>query len=481
MSSPTVPQARQRSSEKPFFVCSESFDTTVPGHGRQSYKRGQSFVAGDADVLRLHASKFVKEGELRATAPVKTSPPPAAASTPKPYWWIGGDGARTVQTPRPGVARGDAIYDLTTLKAKAGGELRDRAKRSIEAAQFPHARANRERIQAHLETAINDPDSADSDALARHLVETGSPEIRAAFRKVLTRAPLNMDDTRALSVGIGAKGGFAVPFTLDPTVIATSSPVQNPLRRLATNVTTAGDVWKGLSSSGVTSGYQGEATETEDEAPAFEQPTIATQKADAWIPFSYEIGEDWGDGLEVSIAELVQEAMDRAESIKFLNGTGTNEPLGLLTALSESVETVTKEAFVQADIEALEASLPTGFLETAQWLGHREILKKVRALSSGGATHLWAKVPGQDAEMMDLPVSPYGSMDSTLAINKRILLLGDFSKFIIADRIGMRFVLGEGYGNNHLPNGSKGMYVLWRNGTALVTKEAFRALKVKAS
>jgi HK97 family phage major capsid protein len=102
-------------------------------------------------------------------------------------------------------------------------------------------------------------------------------------------------------------------------------------------------------------------------------------------------------------------------------------------------------------------------------------------MNSGGGTHLWVKVPGEDAEMMDLPVSPYGAMDSTLAINKRILILGDFSKFIIADRIGTRLFPGEGYGNNNRPNGTKGAYAMWRNGTALVTPTAFRVLKVKAT
>ena len=94
-----------------------------------------------------------------------------------------------------------------------------------------------------------------------------TPDEIAAVQKVAA-----VEAERAMSIGSNAAGGFAVPFTLDPSVQLTSSGQTNPLRQLARVVPITTGSWKGISSLGVTASWDPEGTEVSDDSPTFAQP-----------------------------------------------------------------------------------------------------------------------------------------------------------------------------------------------------------------
>ena len=51
---------------------------------------------------------------------------------------------------------------------------------------------------------------------------------------------------RAMSVGTGSAGGFAIPIDLDPAIMSTGSGVVIPIRQIADVRISVGDVWKVL-------------------------------------------------------------------------------------------------------------------------------------------------------------------------------------------------------------------------------------------
>ena len=63
------------------------------------------------------------------------------------------------------------------------------------------------------------------------------------------------------------------------------------------------------------------------------QPTISAQQARAIVPFSIELGQDW-DGLQNELVNLITDARSVLDATKFLTGSGTNEPFGVLTGLT---------------------------------------------------------------------------------------------------------------------------------------------------
>ena len=203
----------------------------------------------------------------------------------------------------------------------------------------------------------------------KYLAAVGDPAYRAAWTKVLADPQtgygmLEADEAeamrrvsavmaeRALSTygSGGAAGGYAVPFTLDPTVMLSSDGSVNPIRQLARVTTISGSEWKGVSSTGITAAYAAEGEEAGDDSPTLAQPTIKPERAQAFVPYSIEVGMDWS-GLEGELGRMFRDAKDQLEATAFLTGTGTGEPQGVLARLgtAERVQTAGTAALATGD------------------------------------------------------------------------------------------------------------------------------------
>ncbi|HEX5375060.1 MAG TPA: phage major capsid protein, partial [Solirubrobacterales bacterium] len=262
-------------------------------------------------------------------------------------------------------------------------------------------------------------------------------------------------------------------------IIPTSSGTINPFRQISRVETTTTDTWKGVTGEGPKARYRAEGTEADEGEVKLAQPEIKMESADWWEPAAYELGQDWS-GLEPQLAGMLQRAKDELEADAFLTGTGEDEPYGLLTDATETVETAAKDLFTVEDLEALEDDLPDGFLANASFLGHRLTLKRVRGFTVEGAP-IWVKVPGELPEINGLPAHELSSMAATVKGGDLILAFGDFNYFLIVDRLGMSIRFAEQFGENRLPTGQMGVLALWRNGSKVLSKKAFRVLKVKAA
>jgi HK97 family phage major capsid protein len=402
-------------------------------------------------------------------------------------------------TPRPGTVRGDDIWDLSEVRQSvtspggAARELRERADRMIDRAQFPHERADRERSQAHLQRLLDVVDSGDRSELARHLLVTGSPAYRRAFGKALAGKPLTGDEQRALSVGVDGSGGFAVPAQLDPTIIPTSSSSVNPYRAISRVESIAGtDTWRGVSSAGVTATRSAEAAEVGDNAPALAQPEVVVKRVQSFIPFSIEIGQDWG-GMEAEMAKLLQDAKDDEEAASFTTGDGVDPHAeGIITGATTTLDTITAATCAAADVYALEENLPPRFRSRAVWVANRSIYNKVRQFDTTGGAQLWLRLaqglanqvpaPGNTgADLIGYPANESSSMTGPVVAGNLIAVLGDFRYFLIVDRIGMSVeIVQHLFGANRRPTGQRGLYAFWRNNSKVLSPNAFRVLKVKA-
>lgn len=404
-------------------------------------------------------------------------------------------------TGRSGVARGGDIWDLSTIRVRmdspeeASRELRDRALRAVEQVHYPHERADEAHIRQHLRHLLDTAETQHGD-LARHLLTTGSPMYQRAFAKAVSNRPVKADEQMALARALsltGASGGFAVPFTLDPTVIPTSNLSVNPYRRISRVEAGVTDDWKGVSSAGVTAAYAAEATEASDNAPTLAQPAVSSEKAFAFVPFSIEIGMDW-NSLQAEMARLFQDAKDDLEATKFTAGSGTNEPFGVVTGATTLVTSAGTAAFAVADVYAMESALGPRFRPRAEWIGNRFYYNKVRQFDTSGGANLWMPLPAPlreglandvprggntGAQLIGYPANESSAMSSSLATGQKGLILGDFSYFLIYDRIGMTVeLIPHLFGVSQRPTGQRGLYAYWRNGAKVLDANAFRTLNL---
>lgn len=408
----------------------------------------------------------------------------------------------TFYTSKPGKAKGDNIWDLSGMRREfetpeaESREMHDRALRAVEMAHFPHPKANREDAQGNIEHMLGDGESRKGSDVAKYVLYTGSPEYKRAFVKVLSGEPRTASEeaslVRAMSLTT-TSGGFAVPFVLDTSLIPTSNGAVNPYRQVANVETISVDEWRGVSSGGITAAFQAEAAAATDQSPTLAQPTVSTEMGRVNIPYSIEIGMDWGD-FAGSLSRDIQDAKDTLEASKFAVGTGTNEPFGVVVGATTVFTSSSTNVLFAADLYGVHDALGPRFRQNAVWIMNNAILSKIRQLdTAGGSAMLTSNLqerssaePGSftdgraNVNVFGKPVYEASGQSGAMTTGQLIAVLGDFRYYKIIDRIGLT-VVDAGYAQDAttgMPTGQKFLFAYWRTGAKVLSANAFRTLKL---
>jgi HK97 family phage major capsid protein len=444
----------------------------LPDETRAEWNDLNTELEANRDLIAELRSRQARVEELRDRGSTET--PPADEK----IRWDGG-GRRPGRVP-------DDLFDVPEYRSRTSSQddlydaYKEGARRVLETASFPHQRAKREDVQEHVDRLIDKCGSQDGEmSVAERILKTGSPTYRRAFGKTLAGQGLTTEEQRTLSLTSTA-GGLAVPYVLDPTVIPTGNGVVNPLREISRVETITGNNWLGVTAGTILAAYSAEVTQTVDNAPVLAQPSLNVEKAQAFVPFSIEIGQDWGS-LESEMSSLFSDAKDALEADKFVTGLGhgSNVPQGLLVGGTSVVTTAATATFAVGDLSTVEAALPPRFRPNAKIVTNRAQLNRVRAFDQYGGAALWVQLgDGLPGRLIGYPTYELSTMVSTITTGSSILTIGDFSKFLIVDRVGMNveliphLLVTTGY-----PVGQRGLYCYWRNTAGVLAWQAFRTLK----
>ena len=384
-------------------------------------------------------------------------------------------------------------WDLSDMRTygrdqgEVNGELRARALSAIE-----KIRGTSDDIRQAATKIIEEYD--EGGKLARQCLLTSSPAYTRAWAKMAVNPQGAMltpeeqravHEVRAMSL-TDANGGYLVPFQLDPTVIITSSGSLNDIRKFARQVVATGDKWHGVSAGAVSWSWDGEATEVSDDAPAFAQPVVDIFKAQGFVPISFEALQDEAN-VTAEVGKLLAFGKDTLEAEAFITGNGTSQPKGLITALdgtAAEVSPATAETFALADVYGLYDALPARHRAAASWLANNLMYSKVRQFDTAGGAGLWETVGnGRPSQLMGRPVGEAEAMDgawnAAVAADNFVLAFGDFSNYVIADRIGMSVeFIPNLFGANQRPTGQRGWFAHYRVGANVVNPGAFKVLNI---
>ena len=352
--------------------------------------------------------------------------------------------------------------------------------------------------RSEIARTIREADTADG-RIARHVLATSRPGYRSAFQKVIGGADWSLTDTerqalehaRAASL-TGAAGGFAVPTPLDPTIIMTGThDGLGVWRSIATVKQITTNVWTGISSAGVTASYDGEAAEVSDDAPTLAQPTITATKAQAFVPFSIEVQQDWAS-MEYDIRAMIDQARADLEGSTFSSATASG-PIGLITALdgtASELSPATAEVFAVADVYSTMQALPARFRARASWMADISTYNSIRQFDTSGGANMWEQMDAaRPGVLLGRPAYEEPGLRGTADINVAatadnfILVFGDFSQYYIVDRVGMAVeVVPHLFATaNNRPSGQRGIYASWRTGADSVQDGAFRVMNVNTT
>ncbi|AEV52065.1 putative capsid protein [Rhodococcus phage REQ1] len=393
------------------------------------------------------------------------------------------------------------IHDIDAIRREARSEedfverLQDNARRATEKMHFS-PQVSRDAAQERIERLLVNVDSKGD--LAKRILVTGTATYERAFGKAALSQSLQgltAEEARALALGAdvasGSNGGFAVPVQLDPTVIHTSAIDINPLRGLARVVQITGKEWQGVTSAnGIVVSRGTEASATDGSSPTLAQPKVRAERVSAFVPFSFEIEQDWS-AMRQEITLMLGEAKDAEEAGSFLTGDGLGvNPQGLLTGVGagQDVAGSISPALTSGDIYALEEALPNRYRANARFLGAKATYNRIRQIDTAGGADLWERLgAGLPSQLIGYPLHEASKMDGypKTAAAKRVLVLGDFRNFLIVDRIGMSIELVPHVfatsGGAIVPTGQRGLFAVWRNNSKVLVPDAFRVLKTKAS
>jgi len=379
---------------------------------------------------------------------------------------------------------GRAVYDrsMAVVDSSLGGRhLRDDQK---------------QQVQHVLRTQTGD---TNGELVGRLLLATENPHYRSAFQKIAaSQTPIFTPEEsraieqvqlikRAMSIGVDASGGFAVPVLIDPTIILTAQGSENDILRLARVETITNDTWRGLSSAGVSWSFKSEGAAAADNSPTIAQPEVPTHRADGFIPFSIEIGMDW-PGFAEQMSMLLAEGYDELLAEKLTTGTsGSNEPNGLVTALDAltspaNIELTTAGVVGAVDIYDLWNQLPQKYRRrgSAAWLSSTDVQNTIRQLGTTDPNftvditqEAIPRLFGKEYPMNDfMQDSPSGTGVQPL------LVVGDFKGYLVAQRAGMtvEFIPQLFDVTNNRPTGQRGWFAWARVGAGVVDNNAFRLL-----
>ena len=442
---------------------------------------GREWNSLNAEVDQL--SKTVKQVEARdhRIAELATNP----SNTDEGFSFL---------TSAPGAVRGQDIYDLSTIRASLADpqaaklELQERAHRAIDTATFPHEKADQARCKEQVTRILATVDD-EQNSIARRILATGNPVYKEAFGMALANpGGLSPKFQAALGVGSAPDGGYAVPYELDPTIIPTSDYQVNPFRQISRVVQITGKEYDLVTSSGVTANRRIEGAESTDNAPTLAQPTIRPTRVDVFIPFSIELQQDWGS-LQTEMARLIQDAKDVEEATVFATGAGgTLTPQGIVTGATVTVSTAATATLAVADTDSVETALGARFQSRAQWCASRAIYSKIRQLTSSYYDPFSPIQQGLNRDgttgnmgrsLHGYPANEVSTMSVSTASSQLVMVLGDFSYYLIVDRLGMTLdLVPHLFGSNRMPIGKRGFYAVWRNNGMVIDAKAFRVLKM---
>lgn len=402
---------------------------------------------------------------------------------------------------RPGsrlkIDRGSLDVDIYPA---GDGSLRDTAMRTLDRATSAGRIAAR---GAEVVEGLLDTGSPMSRGwTARWAVATGDDNYRSAFAKLVAdpqRGHLNWtaaeqqayqavsqvaDEQRAMSLTDNA-GGFLVPFELDPAVQISSAGSINPLRQISRVVQTTSDVWHGVTSAGVTASWLAEAAEASDASPTLAGPSIPNYKASAFVPYSYEVGDD-GLGFLTELQKLLLDGYEQLSATAFTTGSGNGQPTGIITALAGGGSVVSgdgSEALAASDVFKVMNALPPRFQPNAVWNANLAIINTLRQFeTSNGALKFPAlqdNPPVLLGRMMYENSNMDGVINAAATEANYLLLYGDFNNYVITDRIGSRIeFIANLVGENQRPTGQRGAFLWARVGADSLVDNAFRVLNV---
>lgn len=317
----------------------------------------------------------------------------------------------------------------------------------------------------------------DDPVAAKHFSQmraTLQPEYGVAFTKWLRNhgrmGALSGAEQNALSEGDAGDGGHLVPPDRQAEIMARRAG-ESVMRNIASVRQTSRNVYEipavtpnsssgSIYSSGFVGGLVGERPTATDAGPTFQMFQIGVKKFQAYTKVTNDLLADAASDVMGFLAVDGGRNLALVEDNYFLNGVGTGlEPLGLLLGgsttvdvegtTSNEVSNTVSDAGSAPKIIGLAGTLPGQYARNGRWLMLRAVKFDILKLVDGDGRPWWQPAgaaggaAAAPATLLDMPVSEHEFMPDGGTNANKVLVVGDFSNYIIADRTSLSVFIDD--------------------------------------
>ena len=132
------------------------------------------------------------------------------------------------------------------------------------------------------------------------------------------------------------------------------------------------------------------------------------------------------------------------------------------------------------DVFALLNAVPSRFEDSATWVANKATFNTIKQMSTGSnGSYFWSDFnAGQGAPLLGSPIAASSAMASATTSGTVLIILGDWSRFLIYDRLGTQVeYIANVVDGSGLPTGQRGLVAYKRTGSDCLDINAFRFLK----
>ena len=269
-------------------------------------------------------------------------------------------------------------------------------------------------------------------------------------------------ESKSLSVGTDADGGYLVPDELERAV---NRGVRNvsPIRAIAGIRQVSSSVYKKpFSITGAEAGWIAEtAARPETDSPTLAELAFPTMELYAMPAATSALLDDSAVDINEWIAEEVRDSFAEQEGTAFVTGNGTAKPKGFLdyTKVDNGSWSWGNIGFIATGVDGafpatdpgdklidLVYTVKSGYRSNGTFVFNRATQAVIRKMKDGDGNYLWqpAAKAGDASTLMGFPVAESEDMPN-IATDSYSVAFGDFQRgYLVVDRAGIR-VLRDPY------------------------------------
>jgi HK97 family phage major capsid protein len=264
-----------------------------------------------------------------------------------------------------------------------------------------------------------------------------SPEHRAALKAGVT-------EFRAQTAGTTTAGGYTVPTDLAASVDKTMKmwgPMYDEAICTVLNTASGNPIdFPTVDDTASTISQHTEAGAMTDDGSkdvTFGKMTLNAFAYDtSWIQVSMELLQDSNINVESFIGELLGERIARRVNTELTTGDGTGDPNGIVVASVAGKTAASTTAFTADEVIDLLHSVDPAYRASpkCRFMLHDSVLAAVRKLKDGNGQYIWSMGDiraGTPGSLLGQPYSVNQAMASAFTTGQKLILFGDFSKYLV--------------------------------------------------